>query len=996
MKRYMQGAALLAFLLTLIVSSTWLLLSDLNAHTQVYTRRTNSELALNRAKRALLFYAMNYPDLRANPEKGPGFLPCPDRDNDGRPETNCAAGTGTTLGRLPFTILGLDDPRDSSGERLWYALSADFKNTQSNNAVVNSETPGQLSVDGNGDVVAVIIAPGGPVGGQYARPGNAAADYLEGGNADVSDGSFTTRAGNDQVATISRAELMAVVEQRVINEIRATLARYYTDYSAYPWLTPFADPRADNRVLRGAHTGSNNVSQLTDKRTDFTEWGVAVNDVIRNVTDGSVAVVTAVAKKMLNVAGHSAGVDNDFDKGDIYFIELRGLAHTLSGTGATGSKELVLKDIGQDFKELGIAPGDVIENVTDGSSGMIKAVTRTTLTANSLSGGMENDFDFGEIYRLRSNTGVADSGSNALNLVDPHADFIARGILAGDIVENLSDGSIGRVKTINGTTTLSTTSLNFGRVNVFGADDVYRLPRYNGRNNVRKGLLSVHVPGKTFPTGFAVEWSLPIPTGSVVTGFVPGAQPLYVTAVLQTIQASTDGATGVDIENGQCTWLNVQVVECTGVGASAPYLEGIATSGSAASVLVDTTRDFITAGVKPGDLVDEPYTAVVTRVGSATVLSVRQLSATSPDLDEAEYYRIKTSTRILNGLADALSGDRMQDSARNFNAMGVMAGDIVENVADGSFGLITDVSGSSITATLHGGVDNDFELGDEYNIHYAYVNRRRYKFNLRYQGSHIARAVAGSRQRDVCRGYGDNCGIGPSDVILPYHATGISGTATPGAVGLTLVDSSTDFLQRDVIPGDTIFNTTDGSAGMVTTISRHSLSVTALNGGVENDFDAGDTYRTSKTLVIIEDLHGTDVVASAALTVPPGNARGSIRTNGIDYYLSEAPGELPTWFIKNKWHQLLYVAYSAGFVPGGSSHCTAGTDCLVVRGLPYTSTDREALVVSAGMALTTQDRSSGVITDYYEDENATLSANDIFDNGEITTTFNDQLAVISP
>ena len=165
---------------------------------------------------------------------------------------------------------------------------------------------------------------------------------------------------------------------------------------------------------------------------------------------------------------------------------------------------------------------------------------------------------------------------------------------------------------------------------------------------------------------------------------------------------------------------------------------------------------------------------------------------------------------------------------------------------------------------------------------------------------------------------------------------------------------------------------------------------------MENDFDAGDTYRISKPLVVIEDLHDTDVVASATLTVPPGNARGSVRTNGIDYYLSEAPGELPTWFIKNRWHQLLYVAYSAGFIPGGSSHCTAGTDCLVVRDLPYTSVDREALVVTAGMALTTQDRSSGAMTDYYEDENATLSANDVFDNNEITTTFNDQLAVVSP
>ena len=75
--RSSTGAALLAFILVLILSSTWLLLSDLNGHTQVYVRRADTELALSRAKRALLHYAMNYPDLRDNPDKGPDFYPVP-------------------------------------------------------------------------------------------------------------------------------------------------------------------------------------------------------------------------------------------------------------------------------------------------------------------------------------------------------------------------------------------------------------------------------------------------------------------------------------------------------------------------------------------------------------------------------------------------------------------------------------------------------------------------------------------------------------------------------------------------------------------------------------------------------------------------------------------------------------------------------------------------------------------------------------------------------
>ena len=922
-----KGAALLAFLLVLIAGSSWLLVSDLDRHTQGYARRVDSGLALNRAKQALLSYAMNYPDLRANPEKGPGFLPCPDRNNDGRPESNCSASTGTTLGRLPFSILGLDDPRDSGGERLWYAVSPAFRNTQSNHTAINSETPGQLSLDGVGDVVAVVMAPGAPVGNQHTRPGNDPAAYLEGDNAVIADGRFSTMAGNDQLAVISRAELMAVVEQRVINDVRAALARYRAQHAAYPWLAPFADPHAGARVLRGTHNGGNNAARLTDKRKDFKAWGVSPGDRVRNVDDGSVAAVRTVYKNTLEVAGATTGTDNDFDKGDVYFIELRGPAHALSGTATAGSRDLTLKDISRNFRKLGVAPGDVVENLDDGSRGTIIAVTARTLTANRLSGGVENDFDSGERYRLRANTGVAAPGSQGLTLVDPHADFIAGGVAGGDLVENLSDGSGGLVHSVAGPTRLTLAGLDFGRANRFSGGDVYRLPRYNGRRNVRKGLLPLHEPGKRFPTGFGVQWRAAVADGWVVTGLAPGAQPGYAAAVVRSIQSSKSaGAIYVNSDNGHCIWLNARVVDCVGVSVAAPFLEGRAGVGSNASALVDAARDFIAAGIKPGDLVDEPYYAVVTRVASAARLDLRQLAPSSPPLAQAGDYRMRTATRSLSGIAGAAGSDRLRDPNRDFSAAGVRAGDVVENVTDGSFGLVAAIAGVELTAKLYGGKHNAFQSGDDYKVHYAYINRRRYRFNLRYRGNPVVRSAAGVRQREVCLGFGVDCRAAPVAVPLPYR-------------------------------------------------------------------DNGDPYRPGKPWVVIEDLRDTSVVARTALTAPPGGARGSVRVSGIDYYLSEAPGELPPWFTKNKWQRLLYVAYGAGFAPGAGNHCTAGADCLVVQGR---ADDREALVVSAGMALAEQDRASGSIAAYYEDENASLTANDTFTAAAISDTFNDQVVVVAP
>lgn len=926
--RSAQGAALLAFMLALIAGSSWLLLSDLNGHTQVYNRRAGSGLALNQAKQALLSYAMNYPDLRANPEKGPGFLPCPDRNNDGRPETNCAESTGTTLGRLPFAILGLDDPRDSSGERLWYALSPDFRNTRSNHAVINSETPGQFSVDGADDVVAVVMAPGAPVANQYRRPGNDAADYLEGDNTNVADGRFSAFAGNDQVAVITRAELMAVVERRVLNEVRAVLARYRADHSAYPRPAPFADPHADNRVLRGSHTGTNNAGMLTDTRRDFLDWGVGALDLVRNITDGSSAVVNTVGRNTLELHGIETGEENDFDRSDIYYIKLRGLAAHLAGTAGAGSSGLVLKDTGRDFRELGIVSGDVVENLSDGSSGTVAAVERTVLTLGRLSSGMENDIDFGEDYRLRSNTGTAGPGSAGLTLADPATDFIALGIAGGDVVENLSDGSIGRVGNVAGPAVLTVNALRFGRDNTFRENDVYRLPRYNAGNNTRKGLLPVHEPGKVFPTGFNVEWRITV-DDRAITGIAPDTHPGYAAAVTRSLMSSADaGVIGVNPENGYCAWLNVRVVDCIGISETAPILEGVAASGSSATVLNDADADFISAGIKPGDLVEAPHMALVSHVASSTRLHVAPVTAASRSPAPGENYQMRLATRLLSGVADSSAADRLTDPGSDFGLAGVRSGDVVENVTDGSFGLVTQANGSTVETTLYGGGDNSFRAGDEYNVYYGYVNRRRYRFNLGYQGEPVTRSSGGVRQRDVCLGYGTDCSGAPIPARLPYRGRGAAGTAVSGT-----------------------------------------------------------------PLVLIEDLDDADVVTQVGLTIPPGGAMGSIRTTGMDYYLAEGPAELPSWFIKNKWHHLVYIAYGAGFAPGGSGHCTAGTDCLVVQGR---TDDAEALVVSAGMALADQDRSTGSITDYFEGENATLAGDDTFTTADITETFNDQVVIVAP
>ncbi len=152
-------------------------------------REQASDRVLLQAREALVAYAS---DRAISPELGPGYLPCPDLDDDGWSESTCGSlagdmGQRQRLGRLPWKTLGLPDLRDGDGERLWYAVSTKYKgllNCQASLACVDMSPDAALGTitvrDATGTVVhdgtladplrvgeggaaAVVIAPGAPL-----------------------------------------------------------------------------------------------------------------------------------------------------------------------------------------------------------------------------------------------------------------------------------------------------------------------------------------------------------------------------------------------------------------------------------------------------------------------------------------------------------------------------------------------------------------------------------------------------------------------------------------------------------------------------------------------------------------------------------------------------------------------------------------------------------------------------------------------------------------
>jgi hypothetical protein len=217
-------------------------------------RDRDTAAAFAEVKRALIGWSVQRTSSVTLPNARPGELPCPDMNNDGSEDGNCAAGA---IGRVPWKTLGIPEPKDGAGETLWYAIAGPFRIWNVNNNPINSDTKGNLTVYQDSmasaitnEAVAVLFAPGASLGAQNRDTvatalcpttgttiawNLCAANYLEtaaGVNNSTTNGPFISApisdTFNDKVMVITTAGLMPVVEQRVARELLALLIDYST------------------------------------------------------------------------------------------------------------------------------------------------------------------------------------------------------------------------------------------------------------------------------------------------------------------------------------------------------------------------------------------------------------------------------------------------------------------------------------------------------------------------------------------------------------------------------------------------------------------------------------------------------------------------------------------------------------------------------------------------------------------------------------------------
>jgi hypothetical protein len=300
-----KGIALLALLAVIMLAASWFLLRQLNVESgrMAAVKQNRNAEVLNRAKLALIGYIAAQA-IKAG-ENNPGALPCPEAagyfDNptqDGQTASSC---TLPKVGRFPWRTIGTEKLVDASGEPLWYVVGPGWAYSGTN-PTINSNSVGQLTVDGApNSAVALIIAPGpafsvaataGCAAWNQVRPTTGTPDwrnYLECENAtSPADSAFVTTGPsgsfNDQVLTITVADIMPAIEaavaKRIEREIVPALNAVYAPSSwgttaawgnlalsnpdrtnpIYPFATPFGptfpDPSAsDYKGVLGTYQG---------------------------------------------------------------------------------------------------------------------------------------------------------------------------------------------------------------------------------------------------------------------------------------------------------------------------------------------------------------------------------------------------------------------------------------------------------------------------------------------------------------------------------------------------------------------------------------------------------------------------------------------------------------------------------------------------------------------------------------------------------------------
>lgn len=179
---HQKGLALLVLVIVIALAFTAYIFSELSMTKVRMSQAKNTLAVLKKAKQAVISYAVTSAERSASGDYG--LLPCPETFLNGS-YGNMAGGCGgqnmNVVEWLPWRSLDLPALKDESGTCLFYAISGTYKLGGSQSDMINEDNIGMFQVvDSVGNIlkgsnledqiVALVIAPGGPLPGQTRTP----------------------------------------------------------------------------------------------------------------------------------------------------------------------------------------------------------------------------------------------------------------------------------------------------------------------------------------------------------------------------------------------------------------------------------------------------------------------------------------------------------------------------------------------------------------------------------------------------------------------------------------------------------------------------------------------------------------------------------------------------------------------------------------------------------------------------------------------------------
>jgi hypothetical protein len=187
---------------------------------------------LNDAKANLILHAQSVPEIYATNTNGqfyagdrisaPGYLPCPDLNNNGSSTTPCGQGQSIVIGRLPnglasrhFRFISTDEITPF----IWYAVDSRYviQNSDYNNPPIQRFSPlnplspgnGRIQVDNQANLIAILF-----IEPNYAAASNTPLDLTQLTSlTDLTQNRFSKR--DVLMVTLSHSEWQSAIHSRV-------------------------------------------------------------------------------------------------------------------------------------------------------------------------------------------------------------------------------------------------------------------------------------------------------------------------------------------------------------------------------------------------------------------------------------------------------------------------------------------------------------------------------------------------------------------------------------------------------------------------------------------------------------------------------------------------------------------------------------------------------------------------------------------------------------